>query len=126
MIGFVLFLFFAGILVGGMVILYSLFSREEKQKREFHKKWMLENAIVLEAEYLCVHTSSNNDDTVYQLVCEASDLKGGKRKYYSQRLAINPKPFLAPYKTFTVRVNPGNSDDYLFTVPWQLLQFVKR
>ena len=86
MIGFVLFLFFAGILVGGMVILYSLFSREEKQKWEFHKKWMLENAVVLEAEYLCVHTSSNNDDTVYQLVCEANDLKGGKENIIAKDL----------------------------------------
>jgi hypothetical protein len=125
MIGFVLFLLFA-ILVGGAVILFSLFAPEEKQKRELHKKWMLENAVVMEATFVSVHCSSNNDDSIYRLVCEGDDLKGGKKKYYSQWLAINPKPFMAPYKTFTVHVNPQNSDDYFFTVPWQLLQFVKK
>jgi hypothetical protein len=125
MIGFLLFLFFAGILIGGLVVIFSLFAPEAKQKRELHKKWMLENAVVMEATFVSIHYSSNNDDSIYQLVCEGDDLKGGKKKYYSQWLAINPKPFMAPYKTFTVHVNPRNSDDYFFTVPWQLLQFVK-
>jgi hypothetical protein len=126
MFGFLLFLFFAGILIGGVVILYSLFSPEEKQKRELHEKWMLENAIIVEAHFTRIETSTNDDNTIYRLECEGDDLRGGKRTYYSQWMAGNPQPFMAPYKTFTLRVNPHNSDHYLFTVPWQLLQFVTR
>jgi hypothetical protein len=119
MVGFLLFLFFAGILIGGVAILSSLFAPEEKQKRELYRKWMLENAVVMDATFLSVDYYSSDDTSYYRLVCEGDDLHGSKKKYYSQPLIKNPLPVVSSQKTFTVYVNPRNSDDYFFILPWE-------
>jgi hypothetical protein len=91
----------------------------EGKKKKLRDQWLRQHELRITAEFKYIQ-SDLSDESRYRLVCVSS----GGEKFHSDWLKSDPTPFMAPYKTFVIIVNPKNHEDYIFDVSWQLMQFV--